>query len=127
MRLAVALAGAALGAAHTSTQAPSAVPGSDNAEASSTSVALPTIATIPPVVAVVPGSNYSLPYTIYYNNGGNYYGPNMTYPPPSPRSFGFVADNAPHTIGTNTFDFSGHPAASPHTQPPPKPDFRGDL
>ena len=54
-------------------------------------------------------SNYSLPYTIYYNNGGNYYGPNMSYPPPSPRQFGFIADNAPHTVGTNTFDFSGHP------------------
>jgi hypothetical protein len=54
-------------------------------------------------------SNYSLPYTIFYNNGGNYYGANMSYPPPSPRSFGFVADNAAHTVGTNTFDFSGHP------------------
>lgn len=59
----------------------------------------------PPAAA----SNYSLPYTIYYNNGGNYYGPNMSYPSPSPRQFGFIADNAPHTVGTNTFDFSGHP------------------
>ena len=65
-------------------------------------------ATIAPPTA----SNYSLPFSIYYNNGGNYYERDgkMVYPPPSPRSFGFIADNYAHTVGTNTFDFSGDPA-----------------
>ena len=62
-------------------------------------------------------SNYSLPYTVYYNNGGNYYSTptnaTFAYPPPTPQSFGFVADDAAGaamTVGTDTFDFSGDPA-----------------
>lgn len=44
------------------------------------------------------------------HSGGNYYGPNMSYPEPSPRTFGFIADNAAHDEGTFTFDFSADPA-----------------
>ena len=62
-------------------------------------------------------SNYSLPYTVFYNNGGNYYSTptnaTFAYPPPTPQSFGFLADDAAGaamTVGTDTFDFSGDPA-----------------
>lgn len=61
-------------------------------------------------------SDYSLPYTVYYNLGAPFYNPSggaYTYPSPSPRTFGFVADNGmelQETVGTNTFDFSGDPA-----------------
>lgn len=73
----------------------------------------PSRLVFPPPTVVPSATNYSLPYTVFYNNAGNYYGGNSTsdfdYPPPSPKMFGFVADNFAHTVGTMSFDFSGDP------------------
>ena len=62
-----------------------------------------------------PGSasySYGLPYTIYYNDAGNF--PPNVYDPDNASQYGFVTDafdphTGQHTQGTASFSFEGDP------------------
>jgi hypothetical protein len=52
--------------------------------------------------------NFSLPYSIYYNNAGNY--PQKVYDPGNASQYGFIVDDSgQHHVGTASFGFDGDP------------------
>ena len=65
-----------------------------------TDLGLPAAPPIPAPASQL-GWNFSLPYSIYYNDAGNY--PKNVYDPDNASQYGFITDDVAHHHGTATF------------------------